>query len=151
MEMVFDLPRRKPKPVERRDAVIIFIVLLFASHATVAYDGTLVSRICNGDIIPFTDNEYNFPEAVVDMEVEAASKNPRYPLSNKIFAGDTFGSHYVPFYASGYCSRSLSDQDCAGCLQSAMTRLFDVCSRHGRGAQIHLKDCYIRYEMYHFL
>lgn len=130
-----------------KHGIIFSIHFFFASSVVASYDTTLISRICNGKIYSAFDNNYLIPDLVVE---EVVAKTPS-GVGLLVPVKSTFPSPFAGMgvlFGMGYCSGSISKEDCADCMQSARNELNEECSRHGAGAQIHLRDCEIRYEEY---
>ncbi|KAI4312832.1 hypothetical protein MLD38_037623 [Melastoma candidum] len=121
--------------------IIVLIVVFFTGNVETAFDATLMSRICNGKIFSFFDDRFGVPSDILDLVIAKTVGVPGSVVNTKI-------SHSGTLYGAAYCSRSLTLLDCSGCLGSAKSLLFETCSAHGEGAQVHLKDCDLRYEAY---
>ncbi|KAI4371879.1 hypothetical protein MLD38_010176 [Melastoma candidum] len=145
MEMIV-IKGAKLVPVQQQ--LFISIFLLFAGTTVTHYDGTLVSRICNPHVISFADELYDLAPNLVENLVDRTPKHVGLLFRFQIRGKDIFGNIHGPLYGVGYCSASLTPNDCSDCLVSAKTKLYEECSLHGIGAQVHLKDCDIRYENY---
>ncbi|KAI4386661.1 hypothetical protein MLD38_004576 [Melastoma candidum] len=108
----------------------------------------MLLRICNGDVYLFVQDSYELPLAVVDEIVEKTPQQVGFQVPVRTTRTNILGFKYGPLYGVGYCTGSLSWDECVDCLISARSQLFQVCSNRGKGAQIHLKDRAIRYEEY---
>ncbi|KAI4367051.1 hypothetical protein MLD38_022833 [Melastoma candidum] len=129
--------------------IMFLINFCFMTDLATSYDTTLMSRICNGKVYSSTASNFLLPDLVVE---EVVAQTPSH-VGSLVLVKSTFPSPNPLaqdgiLFGVGYCAGGLSKEDCAGCLQSAQDELFEECSRHGAGAQVHLRDCDIRYEEY---
>ncbi|KAI4330701.1 hypothetical protein MLD38_028961 [Melastoma candidum] len=135
-------------PLTSHIAVIITTVSLFGGSAVTAYDDTLVSIVCNGHTFRDADPWYDMPSVITDYMVSHTPENVGTVATGYVVYIKEVGIPQVPLYGGGYCSGAIWPEDCSGCMNSAKSQLFKECGYHRYGAQVHLKDCDLRYEFY---
>lgn len=128
-----------------RGFLIILLSLFFASCTFIDgdVDTSIVDQICNGGRFAMLDFfTLQAMKTVVETVVEETSKAEMLDY----YTGNTVAG----VYAHGVCTRTLSSDECAYCMKSAYQQLLVNCSTQHIGAQINLRDCRLRYEIYLF-
>ncbi|KAI4369272.1 hypothetical protein MLD38_017732 [Melastoma candidum] len=128
-------------------ATIIFAVVgfFYVSCSVEALDTSRVLLLCNTEEIPSMWWQLRLGAVII----EVLAHTPNGTASNNYY------THWGPFqnisdiYSHGECTPTLSDDDCKSCMNEAYHQLFYGCERK-IAAQIQLKDCRLRYELYEF-
>ncbi|OWM81392.1 hypothetical protein CDL15_Pgr007430 [Punica granatum] len=133
--------------IVRAAAIAIGLLCIYSSAICSAGtpDGTVLSKICNG--VEFSSKQYD--------------ENRRYVISQLLHNTPKVGFNYYErspssdhiIYGHAACKGKLSKGDCEWCLGDAVKELFrdrHECPLYTTGAQIHLQDCRLRFEVYEF-
>ncbi|XP_031378249.1 antifungal protein ginkbilobin-like protein [Punica granatum] len=128
-------------------AAIIAIGLLCISNCTKYSAGeadyTLLSKICNGQ--EFSDMRWINNKHSVLKRLIGITPNAGFNHYEKSSSSD----HIV--YGHAACNGELLKEDCHLCLLSAYQWLSDDdCPKRTMGAQVHLRECRFRFEIYDF-
>lgn len=123
-------------------AKLLFSVLLLCSCSVVkcGFNDRLVSKICSQRTYSSEIDPYNGELWIVlDDLVLYTSDN-----------GCNYYAQHGSCYSHGTCSAGLAKSDCGDCLDLAKNTLYAECGL-GRGAQVQIQDCRMRYEDYPFI
>lgn len=120
--------------------IIIFsITLLYICTTVSCFPGPPLYTICNNEQIPNTVYETAISQVLGKVVEETPYKDFNYYTE----------SAWSIVYGHAACNRKLKIVGCSSCLDSAGSQLLDLCP-NSIGAQIQLRDCRVRYEVYAF-
>ncbi|KAI4387725.1 hypothetical protein MLD38_000135 [Melastoma candidum] len=126
-----------------------FLVILFGicaacwSNVDADADTFFLRQFCNGG--QFNAFDFVTPAATTSILENVIVETPKANLLN-YYTDNTAAA----LHAHGLCTVSLSFDECADCMMSALHQLLEKCSNEHIGAQIQLRDCRLRYETYPF-
>ncbi|TXG47122.1 hypothetical protein EZV62_026416 [Acer yangbiense] len=130
----------------------------------IVWEDSCLLRYSSEDFFGKLDVKGNIPKAnsqnvsdperyrsVVNRSLSTLTKQAAYnPVNNMSATGVESFTKTETLYALVQCTRDLSGDDCSSCLQTA-TREILSCCYFLRGARVHSRSCFLRYELYDFV